>query len=111
MNAPTHSSAVPSRAIGIVRRIASSCSGVENLSWNGVVITPGATALTRICRPASSLARLLVAVLTNPLEPAYRLAPGPQPLRAAILVRLMMLLPLAICGTAYLVHINIERTF
>src|SRR5258706_13455799 len=79
------------RAIGIVLRMVSSNSGVENRSWNGVAITPGDTPLTRMLAPASSLARLRVALERNALEPAYNRDPGPPPLRAAIELVLMML--------------------
>ena len=59
-------------ASGIAALKDSSICGVEKRSWNGVWITPGATALTRMLSGASSFARPRVAVLTNPLAPAYR---------------------------------------
>ena len=44
-------------------------SGV-NVSWNVVLMRPGETALQRIFRPESSLARPRVSVSTPPLEAA-----------------------------------------
>jgi len=74
-SAPIHSSTAPSRPVAGVDRRASSGPGLEDLSWKGPGTTPGDAALTRIRRPTRSSARPLVAVLTNPLEPADMAAP------------------------------------
>jgi hypothetical protein len=73
--------------------MAATCPGVLKRSWNGVAITPGATALTRTRSLTSSLARPRVRLPTNALDEAYRPEPGPPPLLAAIELVLMITPP------------------
>ncbi|OLT14626.1 hypothetical protein BJF78_18075 [Pseudonocardia sp. CNS-139] len=61
---------MPTRPIGTPDSIAAICASVVCRSWNGVVMMPGAIALTRIPSRASSFARPRVKVLTAALAVA-----------------------------------------
>src|SRR3954451_10749814 len=85
------SSDVPVRPKGMVLTKLANISGVENISWKGVSMTPGETAFTRTLCGASSFAQAFVRVIRPPLAVEYAPAPGPPPFLPAMETILTML--------------------
>src|SRR5215208_1938074 len=104
------SSARPSRPAAVRATVAARPSGLLNVSWNEVPISPGDTQFTRIFRGASSLARPRLNVSTPPFALAYAVAPGPPPSCAASDERFTIAPPSGISGsTAFVTRKTLPR--